>query len=483
MVSYLRRDASIECFTDKHQFIIDRAIIFAGVWVGGSLILYSSLLAACYTPLRAKVSSPLTRATAFLHQEYTTTFFWWEALELARKLILNGIVLLIQEEHAFLRLVVAVLLSSCYLTALAATQPYRKFEDYALAVATNLVLLVNFVLAGWCSIFLNIEERSGKEEAITIFGFNSADWIAVTMLSLTFGMTVLFVVLAAVIGAIAAQRRRERDRVLEETNRALADAALEMQGVQCTFLFLDADVLRSGRYDEAGYKTTLPRLQEIQAAHPEWIKRRVLKRHLAYGRHAYRGEILAVSHRWEQPDAPDASGVQLQAIREHLQDCPSIKLVWYDFWCMPQGGERTPTEKVDFKRMLQNINILYLGCSVLILQELSYLSRFWTQFEAWCSMQAAAGGGLGPAPAAERRCTVVPIHQATEGMASELIMMWASRSVDEAIETLASPDVTVTNQSDKELQLYKLRELDSLVREAVAECEVSPRLERQLGRG
>ena len=37
-----------------------------------------------------------------------------------------------------------------------------------------------------------------------------------------------------------------------------------------------------------------------------------------------------------------------------------------------------------------------------------------------------------------------------------------SRSVDEAIETLASPDVTVTNQSDKELQLYKLRELDSL---------------------
>ena len=47
---------------------------------------------------------------------------------------------------------------------------------------------------------------------------------------------------------------------------------------------------------------------------------------------------------------------------------------------------------------------------------------------------------------------------------------WASRSVDEAIETLASPDVTVTNQSDKELQLYKLRELDSLVQEAVAQC-------------
>jgi len=63
---------------------------------------------------------------------------------------------------------------------------------------------------------------------------------------------------------------------------------------------------------------------------------------------------------------------------------------------------------------------------------------------------------------------VVPIHQATEALAVELVRMWAGRSVDEAIETLASPDVTVTNQSDKELQLYKLRELDSLVREAVA---------------
>ena len=96
--------------------------------------------------------------------------------------------------------------------------------------------------------------------------------------------------------------------------------------------------------------------------------------------------------------------------------------------------------------------MLYLGCSVLILQELSYLSRFWrvprcirdtqvmrppitispcalyvdacrTQFEAWCSMQSATEDGLGPAPAAERRCTVVPILQATEGMASKLIIM------------------------------------------------------------
>ena len=43
---------------------------------------------------------------------------------------------------------------------------------------------------------------------------------------------------------------------------------------------------------------------------------------------------------------------------------------------MPQG-ERTPAEKVNFQHMLSNINLLYLGCHVLVLLDLSYLSRFW----------------------------------------------------------------------------------------------------------
>ena len=45
---------------------------------------------------------------------------------------------------------------------------------------------------------------------------------------------------------------------------------------------------------------------------------------------------------------------------------------------MPQG-ERTPAEKVNFQHMLSNINLLYLGCHVLVLLDLSYLSRFWVR--------------------------------------------------------------------------------------------------------
>ena len=55
---------------------------------------------------------------------------------------------------------------------------------------------------------------------------------------------------------------------------------------------------------------------------------------------------------------------------------------------MPQG-ERTPADKARFKWMLQNVNLLYLGCSVLCLVDISYLSRFWVRRAA----RVAARGG------------------------------------------------------------------------------------------
>ena len=43
-----------------------------------------------------------------------------------------------------------------------------------------------------------------------------------------------------------------------------------------------------------------------------------------------------------------------------------------------------------FRTRAAQVNMLYLGTTVLILLDLSYVSRFWTQFEAWLSMQASA---------------------------------------------------------------------------------------------
>ena len=45
---------------------------------------------------------------------------------------------------------------------------------------------------------------------------------------------------------------------------------------------------------------------------------------------------------------------------------------------MPQGRRKTVQEKLQFSWMLKNVNMLYLGTSVLIMLDMSYISRFWT---------------------------------------------------------------------------------------------------------
>ena len=95
----------------------------------------------------------------------------------------------------------------------------------------------------------------------------------------------------------------------------------------------------------------------------------------------YQRDYLAVSHRWITPNLPDAAaraeGVQLDAIAAHLK-VHKTKHVYYDFWCMPQQP-RTPEEDVSFKWMLENLSLLFIGCSVLILLDRSYCSRFWVR--------------------------------------------------------------------------------------------------------
>ena len=95
--------------------------------------------------------------------------------------------------------------------------------------------------------------------------------------------------------------------------------------------------------------------------------------------HANKGEICTVSHRWMARHEPDADGTQLKVVKAHVRaHRASIKLVWYDAWCLPQGV-RTPAEELEFKTMLREVNLLYLGMSVLILLDLSYQSRFWVR--------------------------------------------------------------------------------------------------------
>jgi len=140
---------------------------------------------------------------------------------------------------------------------------------------------------------------------------------------------------------------------------------------------------------------------------------------------------------------------------------------------MPQGKNKSPAEKVHFDFMLQNVNLLYLGLKVIILLENSYVGRFWTQFEAWLSMQTPSAEGLMPSsgPADQSRYEIVPIYSTNTHLTDSLRETWGSKAPDEARDVLSEPSVTVTNMGDKKTQLKKLLKFNDQVKQACADAQ------------
>ena len=133
---------------------------------------------------------------------------------------------------------------------------------------------------------------------------------------------------------------------------------------------------------------------------------------------------------------------------------------------MPQG-KRTLAEQVEFDWMLGQVNVLYLSLRVLILLDLSYISRFWTQYEAWLSMQTASPEGLRPSTEAEKRFDIMTIMNGNSSLTESLKAMWKTRTPKEAYEVLAEKDVIVTNLKDKEKQLKRIQFFSDDVKEVL----------------
>uniref|UniRef100_A0A7S3AZX6 Uncharacterized protein n=1 Tax=Haptolina ericina TaxID=156174 RepID=A0A7S3AZX6_9EUKA len=153
---------------------------------------------------------------------------------------------------------------------------------------------------------------------------------------------------------------------------------------------------------------------------------------------------------------PDPKGDVLKVIVAHLKQATNIKWVWFDFWCAPQRNgrvdDRGRQELTEHSEMAKNAYLLYLGCSVLAVIDLSFPSRFWTQLELWYAFQRSSSATLAAGP----RATLVPLRESLSTLVPLLLQMIPERNAQEIHSLLASPDVTVSNQSDKDIQLSQL---------------------------
>ena len=141
--SYLRADYAVECGTDAHDAAQSLAWMGIGFYPVGISLLYVALLAKARPALLANKPTPLSTALGFLVRDYTADYYWWEMLEMWKKLLLVGFAVLVQPDSTY-QIVSAYLVSLVYLLLAAVAAPFKAADDSFFAKAANFALSALF---------------------------------------------------------------------------------------------------------------------------------------------------------------------------------------------------------------------------------------------------------------------------------------------------------------------------------------------------
>ena len=123
------------------------------------------------------------------------------------------------------------------------------------------------------------------------------------------------------------------------------------------------------------------------------------------------------------------------------------------------------------------MNLVYLACKVLVLLDIGYPGRFWCLFESWLALQRGTEHGLESAvksiPFSKEtsqygRAFFINLHLATDATRQQVIEMLGNAEPDDVFTLLSSPDVRVTNQSDKDEKIKEVMLLSDLVKRTLS---------------
>ena len=158
--SYLVADLDIRCSAHDSEFE-KLSILF---WV--FFVLWSVLVPLVYLVLILRIrrtvvekhSSHLANACKFLWVDYNPSFFFWDVIDVMRKLVLSALILFVDTEQGssrVLRLVLASIISTMYSCILAVARPFKRSDDMHIACLANLFLALTFISGKSAPLFTN----------------------------------------------------------------------------------------------------------------------------------------------------------------------------------------------------------------------------------------------------------------------------------------------------------------------------------------
>ena len=126
-VGFMRKDPSVQCGSDEHSTTKALGGALIMLWPVGMVMLFVGLLVYNREELRAgEARTTSAKAVRFLTSGFKDKYFYWEIVELVRRLLVSGWLLLIPYDRMFFRLLFAHLISLILLVLTAIAQPWSR---------------------------------------------------------------------------------------------------------------------------------------------------------------------------------------------------------------------------------------------------------------------------------------------------------------------------------------------------------------------
>ena len=195
--SYMSAHLGQSCDAPSYAKIETTARVLVVLWPVAMPFMFLMLLLSTRKSIQAHRVTPLSRAAVFLYKEYEAPFYWWEPLEMVRKLVLTGFVLLIPIKLSFVRLIVAELVCVIYLMLISVLKPFIEDSDDYTAIGCNVALTVIYLGASYIKLFEDVALKYGGPDASkAVLGLSSSWELTVALLFFNFGVIGLAVFIA-----------------------------------------------------------------------------------------------------------------------------------------------------------------------------------------------------------------------------------------------------------------------------------------------
>jgi len=229
---------AIQCHTDEHRTVQAIAVVAIILYPFGLFVLNAALLFSARDDIFAGKCTQLSQGISFLYREYKPHLYWWELVDMTRRFVLVGPMVLYQ--GTMMQLIVGTLISAAFLLLEQQAAPYKDRTDGLVASVASFCLLCQFM----CYTVLkytaltNIEDihdkMSSEQQSLYIL---RGDTLVVLMALSVIGVVICSIAVLAYLLSVEAERLRSKLITKEETqillelfsSRALSDVSIKKQ--------------------------------------------------------------------------------------------------------------------------------------------------------------------------------------------------------------------------------------------------------------